>query len=124
MEQYFKRKSFNHPSNNLGSSNPPSNNPGSSNPPSNNPASSNHPSNNPPTSHPPLNNSCSPKRSEVTELVEILANLPVDPGQKIELLAFKNCTSAKKFMDLQLELRVVLGSAGWDGGWVASWVGI
>ncbi|KAI5316448.1 hypothetical protein L3X38_036155 [Prunus dulcis] len=109
MERYFQRKSlnppsnnpssFNPPSNNPASSNPPSNNPASSNhpsknpptshpplnnsssnPPSNNPASSNHPSKNPPTSHPPLNNSSSPKRSKVTELDEILANLPADPG--------------------------------------------
>ncbi|XP_008233040.1 PREDICTED: zinc finger MYM-type protein 1-like [Prunus mume] len=80
MERYFQRKSLNPPSNNSSSSNPPSNNPASSSPPSNNPASSNHPSNNPPTSHPPLNNSSSPKRLEVTELDEILANLPADPG--------------------------------------------
>ncbi|XP_034215524.1 zinc finger MYM-type protein 1-like [Prunus dulcis] len=80
MKRYFQRKSLNPPSNNPGSFNPPSNNPASSNPPSNNPASSNQPSNNPPTSHPPLNNSGSPKRSEVTELDEILANLPADPG--------------------------------------------
>ncbi|CAL2236756.1 unnamed protein product [Prunus armeniaca] len=59
----FERKSLNLPSNNLGSSNPPSNHLSSSNPPSNNPASSNQPSNNPPT-----------------ELDEILANLPADPG--------------------------------------------
>ena len=70
MERYFQRKSIN----------PPSNNPSSSNPPSNNPASSNPPSNNPPTSHPPLNYSGSPKRSQVTELDEILANLLADPG--------------------------------------------
>ncbi|CAL8994453.1 unnamed protein product [Prunus brigantina] len=80
MERYIQRKSLNPPSNNPGSSNPPSNDPSSSNPPSNNPASSNQPSNNPPTSHPPLNNSGNPKRSEVTELDEILANLPADPG--------------------------------------------
>ena len=80
MERYFQRKSINPPSNNPSSSNPPSNNPASSNPPSNNPASSNQPSNNPPTSHPPLNYSGSPKRSQVTELDEILANLPADPG--------------------------------------------
>ncbi|KAI5347827.1 hypothetical protein L3X38_000714 [Prunus dulcis] len=80
MERYFHRKSLNPPSNNLSSSNPPSNNPASSNPLSNNPASSNQPSNNPPTSHPPLNNSGSPKRLQVTELDEILANLPADPG--------------------------------------------
>ncbi|CAL2241821.1 unnamed protein product [Prunus armeniaca] len=90
MERYFQRKSLNPPSNNSSSSNPPSNNPASSSPPSNNPASSsppsnnpassNHPSNNPPTSHPPLNNSSSPKRLEVTELDEILANLPAYPG--------------------------------------------
>ncbi|CAL8114859.1 unnamed protein product [Prunus armeniaca] len=70
MERYFKRKSLNPHSNNLASSNPPSHNPASSNPPSNNPANS----------HPPLNNSNSPKQSEVTELDEILANLPTDPG--------------------------------------------
>ncbi|CAL2278140.1 unnamed protein product [Prunus armeniaca] len=82
MERYFQRKSLNPPSNNPSSSNPPSNNPASSNPPSNNPVSSNQPSNNPPTSHPPLNNSGSPKRSEVTELDEVLANLPAYPGLK------------------------------------------
>ncbi|XP_020424521.1 zinc finger MYM-type protein 1-like [Prunus persica] len=75
MERYFQRKSLNPPSNNPSSSNPPSNNPASSNLSSNNPASSNNPS----TSHPPLNNLSSPKRSEVTEFDEILANLPTDP---------------------------------------------
>ncbi|CAL9004541.1 unnamed protein product, partial [Prunus brigantina] len=62
------------------SSNPPSNNPASSYPPSHNPASSNPPSNDPGNSHPPLNNSNSPKQSEVTQLDEILANLPADHG--------------------------------------------
>ncbi|CAL2236278.1 unnamed protein product [Prunus armeniaca] len=73
MEQYFQRKSLNLPSNNLGSSNPPSNHLYSSNPPSNNPASSNPPSNNLASSNQPSNN-------PPTELDEILANLPADPG--------------------------------------------
>ncbi|CAL2239627.1 unnamed protein product [Prunus armeniaca] len=73
MERYFQRKSLNLPSNNLGSSNPPSNHLSSSNPPSNNPASSNPPSNNPASSNQPSNN-------PPTELDEILANLPADPG--------------------------------------------
>ncbi|CAL8152879.1 unnamed protein product [Prunus armeniaca] len=73
MERYFQRKSLNLPSNNLGSSNPPSNHLSSSNPPSNNPVSSNPPSNNPASSNQPSNN-------PPTELDEILANLPADPG--------------------------------------------
>ncbi|CAL8121965.1 unnamed protein product [Prunus armeniaca] len=73
MEQYFQKKSLNLPSNNLGSSNPPSNHLSSSNPPSNNPASSNPPSNNLASSNQPSNN-------PPTELDEILANLPADPG--------------------------------------------
>ncbi|KAI5327484.1 hypothetical protein L3X38_026880 [Prunus dulcis] len=67
--------SSNHPSNNPVSSNPPSNNLASSNLSSNNLASSKHALNNLAGSHPPLNNSGSPKRSEVIELDELLANL-------------------------------------------------
>ncbi|XP_028954819.2 uncharacterized protein [Malus domestica] len=75
MERYYKKQGLNPPSNISGSPSP-SNIPSSPHPPSNIPRSS--PSNIPSRS----------QKSEATELDEILANLPADPGHRRRMLDY------------------------------------
>ncbi|XP_068319634.1 uncharacterized protein [Pyrus communis] len=75
MERYYKKQCLNPPSNILGSPSP-SNSPSSLPPPSNIPG------------NPPLNILSSSQQSEATELDEILANLPADPGYRHRMLDY------------------------------------
>ncbi|CAN6547091.1 unnamed protein product [Malus baccata var. baccata] len=75
MERYYKKQCLNPPSNIFGSSSP-SNIPSSPPPPSNIPRS------------PHLNIPSRSQQSEATELDEILANLPADPGNRRRMLDY------------------------------------